>query len=354
MSLEITGVRVKLGGMTILDDFHLTVPAGDSVALLGASGSGKTTALRAVAGFVRADAGSIRLADRDITGEPPERRQLALIHQQFLLFPHLTVGDNIAFSMRYHDVPASERRGRVVELLSLIGLEGLEHRYPHQLSGGQQQRVAIARALAVNPRLLLLDEPLSSLDRTLRERLIDELRALQQAHSMTMLYVTHDWNEAARIASRVALVDRGRIQQIGRLEDLLHRPRSTGVARFFGRRNLFPATVNGGGLTIDDLGLRLPWAPAEPAKVIAYIPGELIQLAPGQPGRVEILGTVVEVTPELLTTQFQVRCNAALLHVVVARAALHGEYIDAGMAVRLAVDPGSIHLLPVNDDGLAG
>jgi 2-aminoethylphosphonate transport system ATP-binding protein len=233
-ALRLEGVRVRLGTQVVLDDFSLSVPDGACLALLGNSGSGKTTVLRTASGFVRPERGRVWLGEVDVTELPPERRRVALIHQQFLLFPHLTIERNIAFGMAYRGLGRNEQRERVRELLELFGLNGLEQRYPHQLSGGQQQRVAIARALAVDPEVLLLDEPLSNLDRTTRTRLLEELEQLRRRTAMTMLYVTHDWGEAEQIADSVALLDAGQIAQRGSLASLQANPATPSVAAFFG------------------------------------------------------------------------------------------------------------------------
>ena len=233
-SLRLEGVRVSLGARLVLDDLSLEVPAGACLALLGESGSGKTTVLRTISGFVQPQHGRVWLGGVDVTELPPERRHLGLIHQQFLLFPHLTVSGNVAFGMPYRGIGRQRQRERVHELLELLGLQGLEQRYPHQLSGGQQQRVAIARALAVEPDVLLLDEPLNSLDRSTRLRLLAELEALRRRTAPTMLYVTHDWDEAERIADEVGLLHAGRILQSGSLASLQTRPASPAVAAFFG------------------------------------------------------------------------------------------------------------------------
>jgi 2-aminoethylphosphonate transport system ATP-binding protein len=233
-ALRLDGVRVRLGTQLVLDDFTLSVPDAACLALLGHSGSGKTTVLRTASGFVRPERGRVWLGDADVTDLPPERRRVALIHQQFLLFPHLTVERNVAFGMAYRGLSRKAQQERVGELLELFGLTGLERRYPHELSGGQQQRVAIARALAVDPDVLLLDEPLSNLDRTTRTRLLDELKQLRRRTAMTMLYVTHDWGEAEQIADSVALLDTGQIVQRGSLAELQANPATAAVAAFFG------------------------------------------------------------------------------------------------------------------------
>ncbi|MFI7382961.1 ABC transporter ATP-binding protein [Streptomyces sp. NPDC049813] len=227
-----------------LDSLDLTVAPGEVMALLGPSGSGKTTALRAVAGFVRPTAGRVLLGDRDVTDLPPHRRGIGMVVQQYALFPHMRVADNVAFGMRAQKVPKKEIPGRVAEALDLTGMSAYAERYPRELSGGQQQRVAIARALAIRPGVLLLDEPLSALDARLRSDMLAELARLhRELPDVSILYVTHDQIEALTLADRIAVMDRARLQDVGTPQDLYRRPRTEFTASFVGNANLLPVTV---------------------------------------------------------------------------------------------------------------
>ena len=346
MKLSFEDIHLRFGKNVVLEGFSLAVAPGESVALLGASGSGKTTALRIAAGFLRPDQGRVCLDDRDITDWPPEHRHMAMIHQQFLLFPHLTAAENILFGMAYHGVPPPERRSRVTALLAQVGLDGLEHRYPHELSGGQQQRVAIARALAVAPSVLLLDEPLNSLDSSNRELLLNELRSLHREAGMSMLYVTHDWGEALRIADRLALLDRGRILQVGSFEEILARPATLDVVRLFDGRNLFRAEPDGIDVHAPELELRLRLRAPVPGPVLLYLPSDRLRLGPPVNGRTGFQGLVEAVLPETLVSRVRLRRGSGMLDLVATRADLAAAGVRVGKLVDVSFDMEDVHVLP--------
>ncbi|WP_433379621.1 ABC transporter ATP-binding protein [Actinoplanes sp. CA-142083] len=240
---------VDYGRTRALTDFSLTVDAGETVALLGPSGSGKSTALKALAGFERLTSGRVSVAGRDVTGLPPYERGLGIVVQQYALFPHMRVADNVAFGLRARRVRRSEAATRVTEVLEMVGMAGYARRYPGELSGGQQQRVAIARALAISPQVLLLDEPLSALDAKLRQDMIGELQRLRiDLPDIAMLYVTHDQVEALSLAERIVVMHDGRIVDAGPAGGLYRQPPSSFTASFLGDANLVPATVVGAGL----------------------------------------------------------------------------------------------------------
>ncbi|MFF2653618.1 ABC transporter ATP-binding protein [Streptomyces sp. NPDC058045] len=245
MQLQLDGATVRFGGRTALDSVGLDVAEREIVCVLGPSGSGKSTLLRAVAGLQELDGGRVLLAGRDQHGVPAHRRGIGLMFQDHQLFPQRDVGANVAFGLRMHQVPRAERRGRVAELLTTVGLPGAEHRPVATLSGGEQQRVALARALAPQPALLMLDEPLGQLDRTLRERLVVELRGIFDRLGTTVLAVTHDQGEAFALADRVVVMRDGHIAQTGTPLDVWQRPADGFVARFLGFDNVVPATVTG-------------------------------------------------------------------------------------------------------------
>jgi thiamine transport system ATP-binding protein len=232
--LQIEGVSVVLAGRPVLDGVDLTVGESETVALLGPSGSGKSTLLRAVAGLEPLAAGRVSVDGRDLAGVAPHRRGFGFMFQDGALFPHRDVRGNVEFGLRMAGVPAAERAARVDEVLALVGLTGLGARRVSKLSGGEQQRVALARTLAPRPRLVMLDEPLGSLDRLLHDRLVDDLRALLSAAALPALVVTHDHDEARALADRVALLRDGRIVQEGTLSELTAAPRDEWVATFLG------------------------------------------------------------------------------------------------------------------------
>ncbi|MGR8010338.1 ABC transporter ATP-binding protein [Streptomyces hypolithicus] len=235
------------GENTVLDSLDLTVEPGEVMALLGPSGSGKTTALRAVAGFVQPASGRVLIGDRDVTRLPPHRRGIGMVVQQYALFPHLRVEDNVAFGLKAQKAPKSEIPGWVAEALEMTGMAAYAKRHPRELSGGQQQRVAIARALAIRPRVLLLDEPLSALDAQLRSGMLTELARLhRELPDVSILYVTHDQVEALTLADRIAVMDKARLQDCGTPQQLYRRPTTEFTASFVGNANLLPVTVGPG------------------------------------------------------------------------------------------------------------
>ena len=247
----ITGLTKRFGDVAAVAGLDLTVQPGELVALLGPSGCGKTTTLRLVAGFMAPDAGEIRVGDRVLSSPgtviPPERRRMAMIFQSYALWPHMTVAQNVAYGLRFAKAQRTERSGRVDEILRAVQLAGYGARYPGELSGGQQQRVAVARALVVEPEILLLDEPLSNLDASLREEMRFEIRRLHERFGITTLYVTHDQAEAMVISDRAAVIRNGRVEQIGAPHELFERPRTRFVAEFIGKTNLIDAVADGAG-----------------------------------------------------------------------------------------------------------
>ncbi|HWL14570.1 MAG TPA: ABC transporter ATP-binding protein [Opitutus sp.] len=241
--VELRGVTKRFGAFAAVEDVSLAVRAGEFLTLLGPSGCGKTTLLRLIAGFETPDAGSVFLGDHDVTDTPPYRRNVNQVFQSYALFPHLTVRENVAFGLRMQKTPAAERERRVSEAIALVSLDGFEERKPHQLSGGQRQRVALARALAPRPEVLLLDEPLSALDAKLRQSMQLELKRLQRQLGVTFIFVTHDQEEALTMSDRIAIVNRGRIEQLGTAQDIYHAPATTFAAGFVGQSNLLPAEL---------------------------------------------------------------------------------------------------------------
>src|SRR2546423_1346552 len=241
--LELTGIQKQFAGTTAVEDFNLAADRGEFVSFLGPSGCGKTTTLRMIAGFEYPTAGRIRIGDADVTDQPPNRRNVGMVFQSYALFPNMTVAGNIGFGLKVRKRPKAAIAKRVDELLAMIHLEGRGTRYPYQLSGGQQQRVALARALAIEPQVLLLDEPLSALDAKIRVALRKEIRSIQRQLGITTVYVTHDQEEAMSLSDRVVVMSQGRIEQIGPPPEIYNFPATPFVASFVGTLNLLPATI---------------------------------------------------------------------------------------------------------------
>jgi spermidine/putrescine ABC transporter ATP-binding subunit len=241
--LSVRDVAITYGGVTALRPSSFDVCEGEFVTLLGPSGSGKTSLLRAIAGFLQPSNGSIQLRGRALNGVPAYRRNIGLVFQSYALFPHMSVGENVAFGLRQRKTPEPHMRERIVEVLRYVRLEGLEGRRTHELSGGQQQRVAIARALAIRPDLLLLDEPMSNLDALLRTSMQAELRGMLREAGVTAIYVTHNQEEALSMSDRIVVMSSGEIRQIGTPSEIYERPADAFVAGFIGMSNLFGARV---------------------------------------------------------------------------------------------------------------
>lgn len=243
VSLTLENVSAHYGSTKVLEDLSLAVQAGELVSLLGSSGCGKTTTLRLVAGFLQPTSGLIRLGERDLTRLPAHQRDIGLVFQNYALFPHLSVLENVAFGLKQRGVTAPDRKARAMTMLERVGLASFAERMPSALSGGQKQRVALARALVIEPPLLMFDEPLSNLDAKLRVDMRVEIRRLQRANGTTSLYVTHDQEEAFSISDRVAIMNAGRIMQLDTPEVLYRRPANSFVARFVGFENLIEMRV---------------------------------------------------------------------------------------------------------------
>ncbi len=254
--VELTDLTRVYGSIHALDGLTLHIDPGELVALLGPSGCGKTTALRILAGLDRATSGTVAVGGRDLTGVPANKRDMGMVFQAYSLFPHMTVRDNVAFGLKMRGRDKAARNRRADDMLDLVGLTEHGGRFAHQLSGGQQQRVALARALAVEPSVLLLDEPLSALDAKVRSQLRDEIRRVQLEVGTTTLFVTHDQEEALAVADRVGVMNQGRMDQIAAPADLYANPATPFVAEFVGLNNKVPATVDGGRAQV--LGVSVP------------------------------------------------------------------------------------------------
>jgi spermidine/putrescine transport system ATP-binding protein len=253
--VQLRGVTKRFGTFTAVDRVDLEIQPGEFLTLLGPSGCGKTTLLRMIAGFEAPDEGAVWLDGVDVTHRPPYRRNVNQVFQSYALFPHLTVRENVMFGLKMQRMPDADARQRAAEAIALVSLQGFEERKPHQLSGGQRQRVALARALAPRPSVLLLDEPLSALDAKLRHAMQLELKRLQRQLGVTFVFVTHDQEEALVMSDRIAIVNEGRIEQLGDAQDIYHRPATAFVADFVGQTNLLEADLIGRAGTVARLRL---------------------------------------------------------------------------------------------------
>ena len=261
--VKINNVVKRFGDFTALHELNLEIEEGEFLSLLGPSGCGKTTTLRLIAGFIQPTQGSIILGDEDVTMVAPQHREIGMVFQDYALFPHMTISENIGFGLRERGYPRAQTETRVADLLDLIHLADVGDRYPAEVSGGQQQRIAVARAVAYPPKVLLMDEPLGALDLKLRETMQVELRRIQQELKITTVYVTHDQTEAMNMSDRIVVMNTGRIEQIGSAENIYNDPRTRFVADFVGQINLLDAEITGNEgefLTAQTLGsqVRVP------------------------------------------------------------------------------------------------
>jgi iron(III) transport system ATP-binding protein len=354
--VTITGLTKRYGHVGAVADLDLTVRPGELVALLGPSGCGKTTTLRLVAGFLAPDSGEIRVGDRVLSSPtvviPPERRRMAMIFQSYALWPHMTVAQNVAYGLRFAGVPRPERERRVEAMLQVVQLGGYGARYPGELSGGQQQRVAVARALVVEPEILLLDEPLSNLDASLREEMRFEIRRLHEQFGITTLYVTHDQAEAMVISDRVAVLREGRVVQAGASRELFEQPRTRFVAEFIGKTNLIDAVADGPA-SVARGGLRLRVAAdglTERAPAVVSIRPHQIVLGPagaGAPAGPNVLaGSVIRASYLGDTVDYQVRLEGS--DVVLRVTGPAPARVRAGELVAVTVPPEACVLLPAD------
>jgi len=282
MGLELDAVTKSYGSVEVLRPVTLAIADGEFLTLLGPSGSGKTTILRLIGGFTQPSGGRIRLDGRDLTRVPTNRRPFNTVFQDYALFPHLTVADNVGYGLMVRRTPKADIRRRVGEALEMVGLGHLPDRYPAQLSGGQRQRVALARAIVCEPKLILLDEPLSALDAGLRRQMQDFLKDLQRRIGTTFVFVTHDQEEAIALSDRIAVMNTGGIEQIGSPKEIYYAPKTPFVAAFFGANNCLRAEVTAGG-TVRMAFLDLPVPPGlapAPRPILLAIRPELVGLAP--------------------------------------------------------------------------
>ncbi|HUM14149.1 MAG TPA: ABC transporter ATP-binding protein [Candidatus Nitrosotalea sp.] len=348
MIVDIQGVVKRFGSVTAVSAVDLTVADGELFTLLGPSGCGKTTLLRLLAGFYQPDAGTIRFGDRVVNGLPPYERRIGMVFQNYALWPHMTVADNIGYGLRLRRLSAEQVAERLREGLRKVNLVGFEARYPGQLSGGQQQRVALARALVLNPDILLLDEPLSNLDAKIRIQVRAEIRRLQQQLRITTIYVTHDQEEALSLSDRVAVMRDGHVLQVGPPRELYERPRTRFVADFVGTNNLVSGEVQGAGaggggelLVRTALGsLRAIAAGAVTGRcVLAVRPENVAVGAAGADGGNQVAGRVSLVSYLGNTLRYDVETKPGLVLKADIRDPWHHEPLPVGRPVTLSFPP---------------
>jgi putative spermidine/putrescine transport system ATP-binding protein len=346
--VELKRLNKTFAGKPAVRDFQLSMVQGEFVSLLGPSGCGKSTTLRMVAGFEEPDSGEVWLGDQNMLALPPHRRGMGMVFQSYALFPHLTAWNNVAFGLRIAGRPAGEIQRRVPELLELVGLGEAGGRYPRQLSGGQQQRVALARALAIEPRVLLLDEPLSALDAVVRVTLREEIRRIQSALGITTLYVTHDQEEALAISDRVVVMRDGWVEQVGTPESVYAEPATWFVASFIGKMNQLAGVIESareGRVRWGDRPLEVPPAAtarlADGQAVMVLVRPEAIAVAPAdavgpreRAGEIRVLATVEMVTFLGSVTRLSLEAGGRRLFVDVTTGE-HGHF-QRGAPVRLA------------------
>lgn len=306
MSITVNNISKRFGQFAALDQVSLNVPNGQLTALLGPSGSGKTTLLRIIAGLESPDAGSVRHHDEDVTNLSPKDRNVGFVFQHYALFRHMSVFDNVAFGMQIRKLPKDQIRDRVMELLRLVRLENLERRYPSQLSGGQRQRVALARALAVQPKVLLLDEPFGALDAKVRQELRQWLRRLHDEIHLTSVFVTHDQEEAFEVADQVVVMRGGKIEQAGSPQDVFNHPATPFVMDFLGQVNVFHGRVQNGRAVIGNMVLEYPdYAATESRAAAVYVRPHELELDDSPSGASSLRAKILHINPTGSMTRVQ-------------------------------------------------
>ena len=352
--LELQNLHRDFGAVKALDGIEIQLGEGEFLSLLGPSGCGKTTALRLVAGFDRPDAGRIVVDGKDITNVSPSKRDMGMVFQAYSLFPNMTAHENVAYGLRIRGRKRADRDGRVRELLELVGLGHAGGRYPHQLSGGMQQRVALARALAIEPRVLLLDEPLSALDAKVRVQLREEIRRIQLELGITTLYVTHDQEEALSVSDHVAVMYGGRIEQMGSPAEMYSAPATPFVAEFIGTMNRFEGTVVDGGVEHGGTTLRIEAARGRPhgERVLVLVRPETVEVGPANGGSSgnTLVGDVV--TQTFLGPVTRLKILGAGVDVIADVPTQKALALPVGTRVSAALPAEGVRLLELKDEPL--
>jgi putative spermidine/putrescine transport system ATP-binding protein len=352
VEVRLEGLSRHYGPVVALDRLDLTLEPGQLVALLGPSGCGKTTTLRLLAGLEDADGGRVIVGGRDITHVPANKRDMGMVFQAYSLFPHMTVRQNVAFGLRLRRVGAAERDKRAIDMLDLVGLSTQADRYPHQLSGGQQQRVALARALAIEPQVLLLDEPLSALDAKVRAQLRDEIRRIQLEVGITTLFVTHDQEEALAIADRVGVMREGHLEQLATPTEVYSRPATSFVAEFVGLTNRLVGEVRAGQLTVRGCALPLVDQETPDGQVVALVRPEAVTMASHDaPESGPLVGTVIAVTFLGATSRVTVDLGDATILAQLSTA--DATALPAGSRVALTIRPDPVLVSASSDPAVS-
>ena len=352
VEVRLEGLSRHYGPVVALDHLDLTLQPGELIALLGPSGCGKTTTLRLLAGLEDADAGRITVGGRDITRLSAAKRDMGMVFQAYSLFPHMTVRQNVAFGLRLRKVATAQRDKRALEMLDLVGLSVQADRYPHQLSGGQQQRVALARALAIEPQVLLLDEPLSALDAKVRAQLRDEIRRIQLEVGITTLFVTHDQEEALAIADRVGVMRAGHLEQLAPPTEVYSRPATSFVAEFVGLTNRLVGEVRAGQLTVRGRVLPLVERETPDGQVVALVRPEAVTLASHDaPESGPLVGTVIAVT--FLGATSRVTVDLGDTTVLAQLTTADATALPAGSRVALTIRPDPVLVSASSDPAAA-
>jgi putative spermidine/putrescine transport system ATP-binding protein len=352
VEVRMQGLSRHYGAVVALDRLDLTLQPGELVALLGPSGCGKTTTLRLLAGLEDADAGQVIVGGRDITRVPASKRDMGMVFQAYSLFPHMTVRHNVAFGLRLRRVGAAQRDQRALDMLDLVGLAEQANRYPHQLSGGQQQRVALARALAIEPQVLLLDEPLSALDAKVRAQLRDQIRRIQLEVGITTLFVTHDQEEALAIADRVGVMREGHIEQLAPPTEVYARPATSFVAEFVGLSNRLSGEVRGGSVIVRGFTLPLVERETPDGQVVALVRPEAVTLASDDTPETSLLaGTVIAVT--FLGATSRVTVDLGDVTVLAQLSTADAAALRAGSRVALTIRPDPVLVSASSDPAVS-
>jgi len=348
--LELEAVRVWIGNHEILKGVDLNVAKGECLALLGPSGCGKTTTLRVIAGFTKAQQGQVRVAGRNVADTPPNKRNVGLVFQDYALFPHMTIAENVGYGLRMRGLPKAEISVRVNDALAMVQLEHVAARFPANLSGGQRQRVALARALVIKPDILLLDEPLGALDRKLRDQMQVELKQLQRRSGITTIIVTHDQEEALSLADRVAVMFNGAIREIGTPEVLYETPRSRAVMDFLGTSNIVLANLATPGIMVLPNGVQLarPQALANTGTTATLgIRPEHVQLVAGTASTDTMTADLIECVYKggLVEVHGRLADGSAIqINTTAAQAAAHG-LSSQGATIRFRFPPERLQIL---------